>query len=87
MLEHVAGNTFASKRSLSRAAGRQLRQFKSVWRSGVVLRNGFGEGRLLGLEGPCPSMTDASVPLAEAPFPFNSINLKLPFVSPDHLRK
>ena len=33
MLEHVAGNTFASKRSLSRAAGRQLRQFKSARRS------------------------------------------------------
>ena len=35
----------------------------------------LGEGRLRGLSGPYPSMTDASVPLAEAPFPFNSYNL------------
>ena len=33
----------------------------------------LGEGRLQGLLGPYPSMTDASVPLAEAPFPFNLI--------------
>ena len=50
--------------------------YRSVWRGGVVLRNGWGEGRLWGLGGPCPSMTDASVLLAEAPFPFNSLNLK-----------
>ena len=29
----------------------------------------LGEGRLRGLFGPYPSMTEASVPLAEAPFP------------------
>ena len=34
----------------------------------------LGEGRLRGLSGPYPSMTDASVPLAEAPFPFNLID-------------
>ena len=33
----------------------------------------LGEGRLRGLLGPYPSMTDAIVPLAEAPFPFNLI--------------
>ena len=34
----------------------------------------IGEGRLWGLIGPYPSWTDASEPLAEAPFPFTSPN-------------
>ena len=44
-----------------------LREFQVGWFGGVV----SGEGRRWGLDGPCPSMTDASGTLAAAPFHFH----------------